>query len=94
MYNLEINKSAFRIFRKLPPDVKLEIWNKAQKLRDNPLLGEPLKGSNRRLRALHLSFKGTQYRIIYQVFSQTATIIIRLADKRENIYKKLEEIGN
>ncbi|MBI4990893.1 type II toxin-antitoxin system RelE/ParE family toxin [Candidatus Gottesmanbacteria bacterium] len=94
MYSLAINNNAFRIYRKLPPDVKLAIWSRAQLLRNNPLLGQPLKEIRGGYRSLHLGFKGTQYRIIYQVFPQTKSIIIRLTDKRENIYKRLEQMGN
>ena len=32
------------------------------------------------------------YRIIYQVFQKSETIVVRLAGTRENIYKKLDEM--
>ena len=32
------------------------------------------------------------YRIIYQVFQTSETIVVRLAGTRENIYKKLDEM--
>lgn len=55
--------------------------------------GEQLKGKYRFLRSLHISYKGVAYRIIYQVVSQTGTVVIFLADKRENIYRRLEHTG-
>jgi mRNA-degrading endonuclease RelE of RelBE toxin-antitoxin system len=44
------------------------------------------------LRSLHLSIEGTAYRIIYQIFHKSETIVIRLAVPRENIYRKLDKM--
>jgi mRNA-degrading endonuclease RelE of RelBE toxin-antitoxin system len=51
-----------------------------------------LKGKYRFLRSLHLSIAGTAYRIIYQIFPKSETIVVRLAATRENIYRKLDEM--
>ena len=67
--------------------------NEAQALKTNPWAGEPLTGKYKYLRSLHFTFKGTAYRIIYQVLSKTSTIIIRLAATRENVYRRLEEMN-
>ena len=93
MYRIEFEPAAFRIFKKLPREIKEVMATKAQVLKQTPFMGEPLKGKHRLLRSLHFGYKGTAYRIIYQVFSETHMIIIRLADKRENIYRRLEEMG-
>jgi hypothetical protein len=61
-------------------------------LKREPLTGEQLKGKYRHLRSLHLSIQGTAYRIIYQVFQKSETIVVRLAASRENIYRKLDEM--
>ncbi len=93
MYRLFFEPAAFRIFKKLPPDVKGHLKEQAAVLAHDPLQGEQLKGKHRLLRSLHTSYKGTAYRIIYQVITQSETVLIRLADKRENIYKRLEHMG-
>jgi len=67
--------------------------NKADVLKENPLSGEVLKGRHRAYRSLHLGYKGVQYRIIYRIISSVQMIMVVLADKRENIYKRLEEQG-
>ncbi len=92
MYSIQVDNTAWKIFKKLSPEVKKKLINQAQILKRNPLSGEPLKGKYREYRSLHSSFKGTAYRIIYQVFTKTSIIVIRLADKRENIYRRLEEM--
>ena len=93
MYSLQFTNPAARIFKKLPPDVRAELIRQAETLKQAPMTGEQLKGKYRFLRSLHLSYKGVAYRIIYQVVSQTDTIAIFLADKRENIYRRLEHMG-
>lgn len=93
MYTLEIDQAAFRVFKKLPREVKERMLREAQAISTTPFLGEQLQGKHRLLRSLHFGFKGTQYRIIYQVFEKNYMIVIVLADKRENIYRKLEEMG-
>ena len=57
------------------------------------MAGEPLQGRYRQLRSIHLTHEGVSYRIIYQVFTNTETVSIYLADKRENIYKRLMHMG-
>ena len=92
MYTLTIASAAERLFRKLPREVKARLIEEAKVLKTEPMKGEPLKGKYRTFRSLHLAFKGTQYRIIYQVFTEAQMVTIRLAAPRENIYKKLEEM--
>lgn len=91
-YTLNIDKPALTLFKKLPKQIQCLLIEKAQVLTTNPHAGEPLKGKYRLLRSLHLSLHGTAYRIIYQVFHQSETVVIRLAASRENIYRKLDEM--
>jgi len=92
MYKLAFEPAGFRLFKKLPPVIKEQLIHSAKSLIVSPLKGEQLKGRYRNMRSLHLSINGVAYRIIYQVQAKTETIIIRLADKRENIYKRLEHM--
>jgi addiction module RelE/StbE family toxin len=92
MYAVFFTRQAQRLFKKLPPDVKEKLKADASTLSDNPLSGEPLHGSYRAYRSLHTSFKGTAYRIIYQVIAKSSMVVIVLADKRENLYKRLQEM--
>ena len=93
MYTIEFGPAAFRVFKKLPKEVQKKIASEAEVLRTNPLAGQPLEGKRRQFRSLRFSFQGTAYRLIYQVFAETRTIVVRLAGTRENIYRKLEEMG-
>src|SRR5215217_8114699 len=93
-YTLNIDKPAETLFKKLPKQMQQALIAKAQVLKTNPQAGEPLKGKYRLLRSLHLSIEGTAYRLIYQVFQKSETIVVRLAGTRENIYKKLDEMNH
>lgn len=94
MYTISFEPGGYRVLKKLPKDVREKLLSKADILKTNPLAGKQLVGVHRFFRSLHVGHKGVQYRIIYQVFSETKTIIIRLADTRENIYRRLEHMGN
>ena len=93
MYAVYITPAADRILKKLPAPVQKALIEKAQQLKETPLAGEPLSGRYRHLRSLHLTHEAVAYRIIYQVFAQAETVSIYLADKRENIYKRLVHMG-
>ena len=92
VYTLHIDKPALARFKKLPVRLQRVLIEKAQVLTTNPHAGKPLKGKYRLLRSLHLSIEGTAYRIIYQIFRQSETVVIRLAATRENIYRRLDEM--
>src|SRR5258706_9422340 len=91
-YTLNIDKPALTLFKKLPKNIQTILIEKAQILKTNPQAGESLKGKYRMLRSLHLSIEGTAYRIIYQIFQKSETVVVRLAGTRENIYRKLDEM--
>ena len=93
MYVVQFTAAGHRLFKKLPPEIKTEIVLKAKLLEKDPLQGEQLHGKYRFLRSLHFSYKGIAYRIIYQVLANRETVVIYLADKRENIYKRLKHMG-
>jgi mRNA-degrading endonuclease RelE of RelBE toxin-antitoxin system len=91
-YTLNIDKPALALFKKLPKSVQAVLIEKAQVLKTKPTVGAPLKGKYRHLRSLHLTIEGAAYRIIYQIFQKSETIVVRLAATRENIYRKLDEM--
>jgi mRNA-degrading endonuclease RelE of RelBE toxin-antitoxin system len=77
-YTLNIDKPALTLFKKLPKPMQTALIAKAQVLKTKPTAGEQLKGKYRHLRSLHLTIEGTAYRIIYQVFTKSEAIVVRL----------------
>lgn len=78
--------------KKLPREIQEEIVRHAETLKAAPMSGEQLKGKYRFMRSLHFGYKGTAYRIIYQVVSRAEMVVVFLADKWENICRKLDRI--
>lgn len=85
MYAIFFTNQARRVFKKLPQNVQNKLKIETKALDANPLAGEPLQGSYRQYRSLHVSFNGVAYRIIYRIFAKANQIVIVLADKRENL---------
>lgn len=90
---ITITNTGRKIFKKLPKKLREKIYIEAQILKTNPYAGESLQGRFTNLRSLHVSFEGVAYRIIYKIFPASLEIEIQLATSRENIYRKLEEMG-
>lgn len=91
-YILSITSAAEKIFKKLPMDIQKHILNFSKILKRDPFKGQQLKGNYRRFRSLHLTYKGTPYRVVYQVMKHEKEIVIYLATTRENFYHKLDEM--
>jgi mRNA-degrading endonuclease RelE of RelBE toxin-antitoxin system len=91
MYSIEFTNASYRILKKLDRQVQQELVGQVDRLKDNPMLGDPLKGKP--YRSLHFGYKGTQYRVAYMVVPQKSLVLVVLAEKRENFYKRLEEMG-
>jgi mRNA-degrading endonuclease RelE of RelBE toxin-antitoxin system len=91
-YQVTMTSPAHRMFRKLPPNVRKQLVSQAQKLAKNPQLGEQLEGVLRPFRSLHTTFKGTHYRIVYEVNTRLKEIVVRGVGPRENLYKKLRRM--
>jgi hypothetical protein len=71
-----------------PKNIQRLLTAKAQIIKTQPTAGESLKGKYSLLRSLHLSLEGTVYRIIYQIFQKSATVVVHLATTWENIYRR------
>jgi addiction module RelE/StbE family toxin len=91
-YDLQVLKTFDRTFRKLPPQVRDHLENEIMKLTDNPTAGEPLRGKLHQSRSLHLSYRGTQYRVIYLLDETRKVITLQLVGTHENFYKQAERL--
>ncbi len=93
MYSIFFINQTRRLFKKLPQDIHDRIKKEASALNQNPLAGEPPQRGYKSYRSLHLSYKGVAHRIIYQILSKANPIVVVVADKRENLYKCLQEMN-
>ena len=83
---------ARRMFRKLPPQVRKYLIAEAQKLSSQPNRGGQLEGRLRAFRSLHIKHNNIQYRVIYEVSDRLKEIVVRAVGKRENFYKKIQQM--
>jgi mRNA-degrading endonuclease RelE of RelBE toxin-antitoxin system len=89
-YTLNIDQPALTRFKKLPAPIQRLLVEKAQILKTTPYAGGPLQGKYRLLCSLHLTIDGTAYRLLYQVFERSETLVIRLAVSRTTLYRHLD----
>ncbi len=89
VYQLVTLPATRRALRHLPRDVRVHLVEALQVLATNPLFGEPLEQAWHFLRSFHTRFKGTDYRVVYEVDEARQQIILRYAASRENFYRKL-----
>ncbi|MFH1894415.1 MAG: type II toxin-antitoxin system RelE/ParE family toxin [Patescibacteria group bacterium] len=92
MHQIVITPSAKRAAKKLPKNIRKEIINHSQKLKENPYLGEKLSSSLHFLYSFHVKVKGTEYRLAYTIDNAQEIVIIHLVGPRENFYEKLKRL--
>ncbi len=88
-YTVYAAPSGQRVLYKLPPDVRTHLLNPIRQLAHDPRQGKRLKGTFRFLRLLPVVYRGTHYRIIYEIMEHAQEIHIHLAASRENLYQQL-----
>ena len=92
MYQIVITPSAKRTSKKLPKQVRQEIVEQSQKLKESPYLGEKLTGSLHFLYSFHLKIKNVNYRIAYTINNSQKLIILHFIGPREGFYERLRRL--
>ena len=79
-YSIRIKGSAAKELEKVARPDRLRIVNAIDRLAENPLLGNVLKGDLRGLRRLRLG----DYRVLYEVREgELVVLVVRVAHRRE-----------
>ena len=89
--NIYTTPSGHKCIKKIKGDIKKHLLTKILQLKNNPYLGEKLTGKHFLLHSLHTNYKGTQYRIIYEI-RNNEEIFVHYLGTRENIYKELDRL--
>ena len=79
-------RQAHHFIRRADKLLKNKIRFEVCKIQDDPFSAEPLTGNLKGIYSHHFSFKGSQYRIAYQI---TENVIIITIATRENFYRDL-----
>ena len=82
MYNIEFDKRAADLFRKLDKSLQERIGKKIELLKENPHLGIPLVGNFTGFYKLRIG----DYRVIYKIKNEQLIVLILNVGHRKNIY--------
>lgn len=84
MYSLEFKERVVKDFNKIPQKGKIKIWDKLQKLKN-----EPLQKNTRKLtgRDDEYRIRYGNYRVIYQIDDLSQKVFIIEVGHRKEIYK-------
>jgi mRNA interferase RelE/StbE len=91
MYEVVILDSAAKQLRILDQPVKNQIIAALERISENPLSGERLKGDLTAVYSYHLKVAGVEYRIAYQIKEQEIVVVVLQIGTRENFYKELKK---
>ena len=89
MYEIKISRAAKKDIRELPRQVQKELAKYLDTLALNPNAGERLKGVIKGFWKHAFVVRSTNYRIVYQISSREAIVLIIMVGSRENFYKRL-----
>ncbi len=90
MFDIKIIKAVGRDVKRLPKEVSREIEEKHfKRIRKNPFQAFELGYTFKGLRSYHFSHKGTEYRIVYELFEEDRLVVIIMIGPRETFYEKL-----
>ena len=86
MYKVKLTIIAVENIKKLDSRTQNQIINKIESLKEDPLLGKPLKGPLKEFRSVRAV--GQRYRIIYKVLDKEIVVIIIAVGIRKDGDKK------
>jgi mRNA-degrading endonuclease RelE of RelBE toxin-antitoxin system len=89
-YSLDLTGPAKKRLRR-HKHAEAQILRSLMVLKTDPLAGHELTGKLQGLRSLKISVRGSgEYRAIYGVSEETATVLVHWIGTRENIYEEAE----
>jgi mRNA interferase RelE/StbE len=91
MFEIKSIKAVTKDLKKLSHEVLKEIKKVHYKnIRENPFQSKELGYSFKGLYSYHFFFKGTSYRIVYEIFEKDELIVVVMISTRESFYDKLK----
>lgn len=88
MYEVRLTKRFDKQFRKLDRQVQREIVKEIDTLRQNPEIGEKLKG----ILSDCWKIRVKDYRVIYRIHGSEKVMEIIFVDHRKHVYENLERL--
>lgn len=90
MYTLRFHSAVAKDIRKLSPPVVTQLREvHFARIKQNPTQAEALSYDLKGLWSYHFSYKGTQYRIVYEIYSADHVVLVIMIGPREGFYEAL-----
>jgi mRNA-degrading endonuclease RelE of RelBE toxin-antitoxin system len=83
-FEIRLINAVRRDIRRLDKPVQQAI-----RIAENPYQASALRQDLRGLKSYHFSHRGTQYRIIYEIYQDETLVIILFIGPRENLYHQV-----
>jgi mRNA-degrading endonuclease RelE of RelBE toxin-antitoxin system len=93
-YEIFMAGSAYRKYKKFPPNLKEKIKEESEIIGNDPYACEELKGPLRGVRSYHFVQNSIEYRIAYRILEDKKEIEIVLVKSRESFYQTLRRVIN
>ena len=91
MYSIIYRPSVKKDLKRLDRPVLLVLYDThLPLLKENPFIGERLKGKYRLYYRYKFTHQGVGYRMVYDIKTKELVIILILVGTRENFYKELK----
>lgn len=91
MYKIETYSAVKKDIKKLDKKLKKEIKEKYfTDIEKDPFKATPLSYEFKGLWSYHFSYKGTQYRIVYEIYPKKSVVLIIMIRTREEFYETLK----
>lgn len=94
MYSVEVTSRARRELGKFDRPLKEKVIQESRKISETPNMGKLLSTPFKSIRSHHFRFKGSEFRMAYQIEEKEEKIIVHLVAPRENFYARLRRALN
>jgi len=81
-----VRKDLKRLGKALQEAIRREHF---PKIKEDPFQGYALHGELRGLRSYHFNYRGTAYRIVYEILEEEKIVLVLMIAKREGFYQAL-----
>lgn len=89
-YKIQAPGVVRRDLKRLEKALQEEIRRKHfPEIKEDPFQVYPLSGEFHGLRSYHFSYRGTDYRIVYEILKKEEIILVLMIGKREGFYQAL-----
>ena len=88
-YQVSLSKKAKKQYKNFDQHIRKKIKHNLQQLEEKPYEGFSLSGKYADLRYIKTTYKGVDYRAVYDISEDENLVLVIFLGTRENFYKEL-----